>query len=458
VEKEKLFALKDLYALSEPSDPIEVDRKPRYSFFDLVDDIWGGPDRFSIHRLCTLMRKMDAKWLVREETLEPNETLNKEFEAIKRRCGEGVRCEAKRLTFFGDIAEGKLRTKEASNAILSYAVIVDILFPDEWSRKCKNRTYIFEAVVRFLSNAPRKETVYKGNLPEHTIGASIFNCLRIFVAWCLQTFGLQSRRDPITNYYYHCGNTFETTIGTQQNHSSYIIPGIYFAQQNDLTSVCGHVAVQMAINNAPVLCQEKLSSEKINSMLKINHTSPKTRVGHFELDHVGPTDEPRPKGLTTSEMRTIAQQLGLGTLFANFLSRDMKIECYKWIYPHLESCFPTVLGIQRPRYEGEEKLSHVITILGHTMNSDRWEPEAKSGYRELVVWPYYSICDWVDHFIINDDNFGMTRTVSTDQLKDALHRAKQGRIHPSMAITIVPKGIISPGISAELLASAIMSD
>ncbi len=405
------------------------------------------------------MRKMGAKWLIREEALEPNETLDREFEAINRRCGEGVRCEAKRLTFFGDIAESKLRTKKASNAILAYVVIVKIHFPNERSPKPKNRTYIFEAVVRFPSIASSKETPYKDNLPEPTIRASIFNCLRSFSAWCLQTFGLRSRRVPITNYYYHCGNIFETAIGTKLNHSHYTIPGIYFAQQNDLTSVCAHVAIQMAVNNAPVLGQEKLTSEKMNSLLNIDHRTPRTRVGHFILDTHNEGEEKRGSGLSTPEIRTIAANLGFDTLFADFLQPKM-VECYKWVYPHLESCFPTILGIQREGNEEQkvEELRHVIVILGHTMNTDRWEPEARTEYKEIAVSPYHSTCDWMDHFLINDDNFGMARSLSTDRLKDARYLKKQGRIHPSMAISLVPKGIRSTGINAELLASVIIHD
>jgi hypothetical protein len=459
--------LKDLYATSTPSVPERVDlaigTKLRHSFFKLVKEIWDGKDSFSMHRLCTLMRKMDVTWLVCEDLLEPNEILNKEFEAIKSRCGKDVRCEARRLSFFGDIPELKLKSVEASKSLLAYVIIVKILFPENLSDRVENRTYIFESVVAFPSKDFNRNVRNKENIcePKSNVGLDDFFLNRI----------------PVSNYYYHCGDEFQTTIGTKNDHNDYTIKGTYFAQQNDLTSVCAHVAVQMAINNAPVLGVEKITSEEINHLLGIDHTTPKTRVGHFELDNDSGHGESRSKGLTSLEMVTFAQKLGLGTLFADFLQPPKShhffvrlisflfgpcaVDCYKWLYPQLESCFPTILGIQRPKYkkpDGTEvsEFSHVVTVLGHTMNTDCWEPEARSGYGELAVRPYDSTINWIDHFIVNDDNLGMGRTMSTGQLADSGKRRKKKLLHASMAISLVPKDVVSAGLNPELLGSAIV--
>lgn len=427
--------MKDVYARQSPQEPISVDKAHRYSFFDLVKNLWRGQNSYAMHRLCTLMRKMDARWLIKEE-VEIESLLEEEVNAIKRRCGKDTICEATRLTFFSDMPKKDLMSEKASKALLAYVVIIKVHFPKKsYPSNPKDRIYIFEAVVGFPSILLNHETTSLEGMTE------IEGSLKI----------------PVTNYYYHCGGTFETTIGTKSKHTNYIIHGTYFAQQNHLTSVCAHACIQMAINNAGALGAPKITSERINQLLKIDHTTPKTRVGHFKLDENDMSIEKRTGGVTTHEIIRVVKQLGLGTLFAKFIDPQTP-ECYRWLYPHLESSFPTILGIQRPRHSESEQMNHVVVILGHTLNTDRWEPEARFQYRELVVWPYYSTGDWVDHFIINDDNLGMGRTISTDQLRDTQYRKKQGKLHPGMAISIVPKEVISTGINAEYFASVILGD
>lgn len=447
--------MKNAYAKREPIKPELVDKAHRFSFFKLIRQIWGENESLAMHRFCTLMRKMGAKWLIREE-LEPNATLQEEFEAIKRRCGRDTPCEALRLTFFADAQKEGLPTKLACDSLIGYVIVINISFEHCASPSPRDRTYIFESVVRFPSVPTDCRELYKVK-SEHKAGkkAKMFCAFRRLLGKVFWRDTWSLNRIPLTNHYYHCANTFETTIGTKSKHTNYTIPGTFFAQQNDLTSVCAHVCLQMAINNSPALGVERLTSEGINRLLGIDHNTPKTQIGHFKLDKAHSSNDGRPRGLTTPEINIVVDKLGLHTLYANFLEPDM-IDCYRWVHPHLESSFPTILGIQRLKHGGNEQVNHVVVVLGHTMNSDRWEPEARSEYRELVVSPYYSTSDWIDHFIINDDNLGMGRAISTDQLRDTDHRRKTGKLHPSMAITIVPKKITNPGVNTEMLASAIM--
>jgi hypothetical protein len=445
--------LKDVYAAKYPEIK-PTDKKFGFSFFELIKNTCDGVPSLSLHRLCTLVRKMGVKWWIQEELL-PNNELRKETEAIKRRCGQTPLFEFIRWSFFDDLSKEKIWSKKASKNLLAYVVIVKVKFDQQGPQRPRNRIYIYESVIQFPSTPLRWKA-----LQTHAVDkfqktftfSGIKNCLsRILVKG--KTF---VQRAPVTNYYYHCTDTFETTIGTQSNHIDYKIKGTYFAQQNDLTSVCAHVSLQMAINNAPNLGAGKITSERINELLNIDHTLPEKRVGHFKLDV--PSNMGRSAGLTTPEIIDIADKLGLNTLFANFLHPNT-VDCYKWIYPQIDSSFPTILGIQKLDPNNTQgNVNHVVTVLGHTINSDRWEPEARSNYRELAVSPHFSTCDWTDHFIINDDNLGMGRTLATEQLKDTIHRKQNCWLHASMAISIVPKRVICPGINAELWASAIVHD
>jgi hypothetical protein len=48
----------------------------------------------------------------------------------------------------------------------------------------------------------------------------------------------------------------------------------------------------------------------------------------------------------------------------------------------------------------------VVTVFGHTRNSDEWHPEAIPAYSGPSSTPYYPSSFWIDHFLIHDDNFG----------------------------------------------------
>jgi len=408
------------WAKNVPAPPIDVTQIS--FFFDFVIRVWKGVNPQTLHRVCTLMRKMDAKWLVEEELEESLELAN-EFEAIKTRCGQNTQCEAKRYSFFSDLPNGDWHHRNAQKQMLAYVVLVTFKFPEEHfptNIEQRVRTYMYEAVAvlpaRYNKEADGKIT-----------------------------------KIPITNYYHHCYNKFKTVIGTMNDPVKFDITGTYFAQQNALTSVCAHACIQMAVNNSPVFerkrRKKKVTSERINKILGINHQTPDKRVGEFELDS-GPT---KTKGLTSKQLERVAKKLGIGVLKADFLS-EPGVDAAKWIYPNLESCCPTILGIQRPPIGTTKLFSHVVTVLGHTMNTDCWGPEAKSGYRQLTSSTYHSTSEWVDHFLIADDNFGMYRTLPTNELHHIILPQFNAYLHPSMAMSFVPKEVTGRPIEVEYAA------
>lgn len=412
--------MNNTYAVYPPANPIDIDSM---SFYEYIRTKCEGPNSMPLHRVCTLMRKMKARWLV-EEDLAENRELRTEFEAIGRRCDGITSCEAKRLTFFADVREGNWRTKQADEAILGYVVLVTISFPRRRSPVITPMTYIYEAVLTYPGQHIRKDD------------DSLF-------------------AQKVMNYYYHCWNDFTTSIGTQDDHKELRIEGCYFAQQNSLTSVCAHAAAQMAVNNLPRgkagPRRKKLTSERINEILGIDHRTQTTRLGHFKLD---PSDQ-RARGLTVQQIVRVAKKLKLSVLQEDFVKQP-DVDAAASIYPYVESCCPTILGIQRPQLGDLEQLLHVVTVLGHTRNTDRWGPEAGISYKELTSKEYIPTSAWVCHFLINDDNFGMYRTLNTDDLHHVILPAVNANLHPSMAITFVPKGVKARGMDAEHISFAVV--
>jgi hypothetical protein len=137
----------------------------------------------------------------------------------------------------------------------------------------------------------------------------------------------------------------------------------------------------------------------------------------------------------------------------------------------VESGFPVILSIDA----GGE--GHVLTVLGHTFNSDRWTPVARPAYRrqashgDVELDTYISAVRYADHFVIVDDNLGVNLTLPAEALQSpALTRAgrrrvpkggvtkhKRAKVDPSRllpvtGLVLTPKRVRSTGYFAELVA------
>ena len=401
--------MKDAFAKEQK--PLESCQAPSFSFYELIDDLWhqgGNPN--PLHRLCTLMRKMKVKSFIKEE-LELNEELLEEQNMAIQRYNQNVGLTATRLTFFRSLPpSSKWDDQELpDDHLLGYAVIATLKLPDD-----KYRTYLLESVVRPPS------------------------------IWVCDVEGNISI-EPITNYYVHNTRDFETTIGTEEKSRTLTLTGSFFAQQNDITHVCAHAALRMAINSSSTLTTEKLTNQKINEILGIDFSSPEKCVGHIDSDPPGTKE-----GLEIQELEEVIRQLGGRTISAD-LAENTSVEYDQFIYPFVESACPVILGIEgwnfnRPR---PSRISHAVSVLGHTLNSDRWEPEARSGYGRFPAESYTPITGWVGHYIINDDNFGMYVTLPSDMLRNYLVPSKNPNLHATRAVAIVPSGVRLSGLSAE---------
>jgi len=368
---------------------------PRFSFFELIDSIWSGSNNQPMHRFCTLMRKMNARSFVQEDLELNNELLDEKYMASVH-CGSEVELSAIRLTFFAscpDSAEWVNENDLPDDHLLGYAIIVTIKVPS----KDRTPTFMLEAIVR-----PPSVVV----LPPNDI---------IFI-------------QPITNYYLHNSCVSETILGTEQSHRALKLPGSFFSQQNEMTSVCAHAALRTAINSSPCLNAAKLTNRQINDSLGITSYNA--------------------TGLSADQIKRVISDLGFTFHSANFCE-NTSIEYDHFMYPSLESGFPTILGMETWDAKSHRLSGHVVTVLGHTINSDRWEPEARRGYGNYPIKPYIPTAEWCCHYIISDDNYGMYSTLPADAIRNFIVPTKNPNQHACMAISIVPDTVTLYGYQAE---------
>jgi len=72
------------------------------------------------------------------------------------------------------------------------------------------------------------------------------------------------------------------------------------------------------------------------------------------------------------------------------------------IYRYLESGIPVLIGINA----GRER--HALVVIGHTFTPDSWIAQTKTSYYELqkTGFNYHCSTNWVERFIVQDDNLG----------------------------------------------------
>lgn len=400
--------MKDAFAKKQKL--LESCQAPSFSFYQLIDDLWHqGGNSNPLHRLCTLMRKMKVESFIKEE-LELNDELLEEQNMVTQRYNQKIGLTATRLTFFQSLPpSSKWEDQEElpDDHLLGYAVIATLELPDD-----EYRTYLLESVVRPPS---------------------------IWVRDAEDRISIE----PITNYYVHNTRDFETTIGTEKKSRTLTLTGSFFAQQNDITHVCAHAALRMAINSSSTLNTEKLTNKMINEILGIDFSKPEKCVGHIDGDPGGTKE-----GLDIQELEEVIRRSGGRTISANFVE-NTSVEYDQFIYPFAESACPVILGIEGWNFNRSSIISHVVSVLGHTLNSDRWEPEARTGYGGFPTESYTPVTGWVGHYIINDDNFGMYVTLPSDMLRNYLVPSKNPNLHATRAVAIVPSGVRLSGLSAE---------
>jgi len=200
---------------------------------------------------------------------------------------------------------------------------------------------------------------------------------------------LPSFRLEDQNNFIHCRRpyTVQTSVGPRT------VVGVLYAQQNDLTFVCAHVALRTAL--ACLLPDADISYARMNGLAGVDH---RTR-----LVGGGP-------GLSPNDLEAIL--VGLSIPHEKIIHEprdglDLPTEFQRDLYGFIESGCPALVGfeIEDPNPGPNGSPRHVVPVIGHTFNNDAWVPDAQRSYFGNQI-RYFSSESWLSSYVLHDDNFG----------------------------------------------------
>ncbi len=183
-----------------------------------------------------------------------------------------------------------------------------------------------------------------------------------------------------------------------------------------------------------------ITPEDINEIIEVDHKTKK----------FGPEANIE---FTRAEFEKVLNKYQLTHELLDFVANP-EIAYNDHIYNYIESRCPVLLV-----FNTDANTGHVVPILGHTLNSDLWSPEAKTAYSPVSRKDFLkSASAWVDHFIISDDNFGMYFCLPVDTLKRATLPAEDPNFRANHALAILPADVTTSPTEARWASSILMID
>lgn len=310
--------------------------------------------------------------------------------------GGAVEFKAWRFSFFNCSVPDDVLPYIRDDNYLGYAILVRLTLPNK-----AVRSYVYESVIATPSVDDIKHS--DSALPGH---------------------------------YLHCVRKYSGWVGDHR----FSVCGSFFSQQNGLTNVCAHAALRWLLNNIPERAEKILSCEDINEILGIDHHTRK--VGAYEGDASA-------QGLSVADMETVVEYMGcqpLGVDYRNSVGHPQPY--WHLIYTIIESGYPVLV------FFNSDSAEHVVCAIGHTLNTDIWDEEAKLAYVGAPAAPYLSSGNWADHFVIHDDNYGMYFCMSRKALADPSPEHRPFEV--TGALGILPTGTDVFPLEAELYGSLIL--
>jgi hypothetical protein len=225
-----------------------------------------------------------------------------------------------------------------------------------------------------------------------------------------QKYGFLKRKSiPVMNYYVHSSQDYNFKFtDCDGRKADFTIHGTPFFQKNDATTFCIQAALATVLNNM-VSTGSLILPNKFNDMLRLSFNEKGVGQGGYMLD----------------QTRKVIRLFELHTKDFDFHRKDTEKllralgSNFDWpptsiLYHWMESGLPGLI-IFRTLKDGE---LHVVPIIGHTLNTDRWPPEADIHYKKRVRLHFRPVSAWVDNFIIHDDNLGMYMCYPTSKLSE----------------------------------------
>lgn len=256
--------------------------------------------------------------------------------------GDGGSAEAIDICFFSELIDDETRIKNIDpGALLGRATVVNYCKPNKTDFES---SYVFEAIFR----VPRLRTVSPTDVERELL-----------------------------NNYVHTRRRFDITVAGQV----FSLSGVYYCQQNTVTSVCAHACLRMALNSIDP-SMPFVTTPYLNRTLGIA--------------------PPIGNGLTLKQVADVLAGLGFQPFFFKFDETQPDPRYIPTLYSVVESGFPALLVFSTDA----PNILHIVPVFGHTLNSDEWHPQATPGYSGPTDALFYSSSAWADHFLAHDDNFG----------------------------------------------------
>jgi hypothetical protein len=349
-------------------------RLPFSFYFDLINDCWKTPpassNNLTLHRICTLARKLGASFVAVECALGRADVCE-DIEALDAHHGDGGRANAVQLSFFSGSKSPDGIDEVGSSALLASATVINYATSGSVEY---TQSYVFESVL----------------VPPHQVDDT------------------GAKRQLQNNYICRDANFTRNVRGRD-----FELSGFYYCQQNATVHVCAHACLRMALNSIDGQ-SVPLSSIEINKQL--GQTPPLRGLTLKEISDVIEAKTGSPPVIADCSLITPSDYLSILTAF-------------------IESGF-IVLFV----FTTANSVEHVVTVFGHTRNSDEWHPQAIPGYSGPVSAPFYRSSAWVDHFVIHDDNLGPYYTLSSRafEVDKSITAHWIIGIHPSHVPEILP--------------------
>jgi hypothetical protein len=307
---------------------------PPFSFFQFVDQQFSSA--WPLRRILSQVRMYGGKTMVIEElSLNESNDLYEENDDLEKKIGGKIKSRIRRLSFFSKAFSTKRGLLLAGNEIfIGYAIIKD----DELSSETISR--IYESVI------------------------------------------LPSKRQ---NNFIRGSQKWDCRVGP----AKFQIEGYLYAQQNDKTNICAHVACRTAAARFHV--NGDMTYREMNNLPELNIDHVKKTVG----DGVG---------LDSDQIVAILKAAGARCIVADYTQPKSvpPPPFQKYLYGSIESGYPAILC-----FATKHGPCHAVPVIGHTFNEDMWVANAELAYfRVGAKTEYIPSESWLSTYIAHDDNWG----------------------------------------------------
>lgn len=365
---------------------------PGESLFKKVSDqFWADiRSRQAFYRICSLMRLMGVEAIIQENLdCAIDSRFHREAKAIKTRIGKTAEVTFNRLSFFKKTPtlskKGEISGVNQDD-YLGFVVIGEINF-----NETVKRNYIFESVIREFCDSAAKP----------------------MGPW---------------SAYLHVKRKFRCRV----LRDKFVIEGTYFCQQNAVTNVCAHACTAILLNNCDAV-ESLVTCEDINALLGIDHKNRMQEVPEGFGDNEKATHE----GLYPKEIERVFREHKFTPYRVDLAVRRRLYR--EFIYGFIESGFPALLTFNSLAGDGRA-VGHVVAVVGHSLNRQSWFPAAHVCYARQLRKdkPYLPSLNWVDDFMVHDDNFGMQLFLPAHSFRPEEYPDPGVEFMPTHAIGILP--------------------